>query len=232
MARTRAALDALIRKLENNLGVNQQTLLKTSPLVVEESKAQTQPSLTPKAQTHDSHSEESKVNLSEAPLDAFDQIDIRVGRITECWKHPSSESLYCEKIDLGESEVREIGSGLQAHIPLADMSGLVFVVANLKPRKLGGFNSNGMVLALHKPTGFELLRPPTGSIVGERVGVDGHRPASSEAVLPSLNPKKKILEKAMPYLMTNSEGIASFGTHRLVTSGGFITSAVPNGSIS
>jgi tRNA-binding EMAP/Myf-like protein len=64
----------------------------------------------------------------------------------ECWKHPSSEYLYCEKIDIGEPEARTIASGLQANVPIEQMSGLVLVMANLKERKMGGFPSNGMVL--------------------------------------------------------------------------------------
>ena len=60
-----------------------------------------------------------------ATVDDFSKIDIRVGKIVECWKvkiqkknkkknkkkHPESENLYCEKIDIG-TEVRQIASGL------------------------------------------------------------------------------------------------------------------------
>lgn len=45
--------------------------------------------------------------------DDFQKVDIRVGRITECWKHPESENLYCEKIDIGSDQIRLIASGLQ-----------------------------------------------------------------------------------------------------------------------
>jgi len=61
-------------------------------------------------------------------LKDFVNIDIRVGEIKECWKvlldiilfifnylpnkHPESENLYCEKIDIGGGEIREIASGL------------------------------------------------------------------------------------------------------------------------
>ena len=75
-------------------------------------------------------------------------------------KHPNSEKLYCEKIDLGD-EVREIASGVQKEISIENMSGLVLVASNLKPRKLGGFQSNGMVLMASNSdhTIIELLRP-------------------------------------------------------------------------
>ena len=75
-------------------------------------------------------------------------------------KHPDSEKLYCEKIDLGY-EVREIASGVQKQIPLEKMAGLVMIAANLKPKKLGGFPSNGMVMMASNSehTIIELLRP-------------------------------------------------------------------------
>ena len=41
------------------------------------------------------------------------QMDIRVGKIVEVWKHPESDKLYCEKIDIGNGEIRQIASGLQ-----------------------------------------------------------------------------------------------------------------------
>jgi tRNA-binding EMAP/Myf-like protein len=43
----------------------------------------------------------------------IEQMDMRVGKIMECWKHPDSQKLYCEKIDIGNGEIREIASGLQ-----------------------------------------------------------------------------------------------------------------------
>ena len=41
----------------------------------------------------------------------FAEVDLRVSEIVECWKHPQSENLYCEKIDIG-TEIRQIASGL------------------------------------------------------------------------------------------------------------------------
>lgn len=191
------------------------------PHPVEESKAKT---------SHDK--EEAPVDMSKAPYDLFPQIDIRVGKIVECWKHPSSENLYCEKIDVGEAAIREIGSGLQQYVPIADMSGNVCVMANLKPRKLGGFNSNGMVMALHKADhGLELVRP--GDVpVGERVGLEDMVKPEKSQILAPLNPKKKILEKAIAYFGTDAEGYACFGLKKLVTSAGFIKTNHPNSRIS
>jgi len=74
-------------------------------------------------------------------------LEMRVGVIVEAWEHPDSEKLWCERIDVGESEVREIASGLRAFYKLEDMKGArVVVLCNLKIKKLGGFPSNGMVM--------------------------------------------------------------------------------------
>ena len=45
-------------------------------------------------------------------------MDLRVGKIVDVWVHPESEKLYCEKIDIGNGEIREIASGLQAYVPI------------------------------------------------------------------------------------------------------------------
>ena len=42
----------------------------------------------------------------------FNKCDLRVGKIVECTKHPESDKLYVEKIDIGEGEDRTILSGL------------------------------------------------------------------------------------------------------------------------
>jgi len=76
------------------------------------------------------------------------RLDIRVGKIVEVKKHPNADSLYVEKIDLGESNgPRTIVSGLVNFVPLNEMENrMVVVLANLKPANLKGISSYGMVL--------------------------------------------------------------------------------------
>jgi tRNA-binding EMAP/Myf-like protein len=50
---------------------------------------------------------------NEEALEIFSKCDLRVGKIVECEKHPDSDKLWIEKIDLGEGSLRTIGSGLQ-----------------------------------------------------------------------------------------------------------------------
>ena len=60
-------------------------------------------------------------------------------------------------------EVRNIATGVQQFVPLDEMKGHVLVMANLKPRPLGGFQSNGMVVCASLEVGeerqLEIIRP-------------------------------------------------------------------------
>lgn len=50
------------------------------------------------------------------------KVDLRVGRIVSCEKHPDADALYVEQIDVGEAEgPRTIVSGLVKYVPLEEM---------------------------------------------------------------------------------------------------------------
>lgn len=69
-------------------------------------------------------------------------MDIKVGKIIEVWPHPDSDTLYCEKIDLGGGDIRQVASGLQKFIKIEELKdAMVVVLCNLKPRKLANFES-------------------------------------------------------------------------------------------
>ena len=92
-------------------------------------------------------------------------MDIRVGKIIEVWKHADSETLYCEKIDMGNGDVRPVASGISQYVPIVEMKdAMVVVLLNLKPRKVAGFDSQGMVLCGETPdkSAVELIVPPDG----------------------------------------------------------------------
>jgi len=68
------------------------------------------------------------------------KLEFKVGVITKVWVHPEADKLYCEEIDVGEEEVRQIASGLRAHYSEEEMLGKrVLVVANLKVSRLYRF---------------------------------------------------------------------------------------------
>lgn len=134
---------------------------------------------------------------------AASRLALVVGQIVEVWPHPESEKLFCEKIDLGTAwgGVREIGSGLRAHYKAEDLQDkLVLVAANLKPRKLAGFSSKGMVLCASSPDHAHVvcIRPPPNAKPGDRVILPGlDNPPSSEKVCD----KQKLFVSAQPHFV-------------------------------
>lgn len=81
-------------------------------------------------------------------IDDFAKVDLRVGEILTAERVPKSDKLLRFTIDLGEAEPRQILAGIAEHYEPEKMIGRkVIVVANLKPRKLRGYESQGMVVA-------------------------------------------------------------------------------------
>ena len=79
-------------------------------------------------------------------IDDFGKLELRTGKIIEAKKHPKADKLYIFKVDLG-TETRQIVSGIAKYFELESLIGQnVVVVANLKPAKLRGEISEGMIL--------------------------------------------------------------------------------------
>ena len=80
-------------------------------------------------------------------IDDFKKIELIVGTVEECKKHPDADKLLVSQINLGK-ETRQIVSGIADHYTPEEFVGKkVIVVANLKPAKLRGIESQGMILA-------------------------------------------------------------------------------------
>ncbi|KAL4717021.1 hypothetical protein ACJJTC_016908 [Scirpophaga incertulas] len=145
------------------------------------------------------------------------KLDIRVGRIVEVYRHPDADALYVEKIDLGESEPRTIVSGLVNFVPIDQMQNKnVVVLCNLKPAKMRGVESKGMILcaSVDEPKQVEPLLPPEGSKPGDRIVVEGYELGQPDEVL---NPKKKVWEKLQADLKTNDNLLAVWQGYKLVS---------------
>ncbi|KAG8462312.1 hypothetical protein KFE25_012132 [Diacronema lutheri] len=175
----------------------------------------------------------------------FSTLDVRVGRIVEAWAHPDSEKLFCERIDVGEAQPREIASGLRAHYKLEQLADrLVLVVCNLKPAKLAGFESNGMVFCASSADKgkVEFVDPPEGAQPGARVlalAEAAAPPADVEPASSNQMKKKKLLEKMSAGLRTDAGRVATYLGEPLVvrldedgTTGQCTAPTVAGGSIS
>ncbi|XP_008380519.1 probable methionine--tRNA ligase isoform X1 [Malus domestica] len=162
---------------------------------------------------------------------SISRLDIRVGLITKAQKHPDADSLYVEDIDVGEGQTRTVVSGLVKYIPLEKMQNRkVCVLCNLKPANMRGIKSEAMVLAASNSdhTTVELVEPPEGAQVGERVTFPGFVGEPDEV----LNPKKKVWETLQVDLHTNTELVACYKDVPLTTSAGVCTvSSIAGGSI-
>lgn len=94
----------------------------------------------------DQPKEEKKEETPQITIDDFAKVEMKVGTIVSCEKHPKADRLLVEQIDLGD-EVRQIVSGIAKYYKPEDIVGKkVIVVTNLKPVQLRGVESNGMVL--------------------------------------------------------------------------------------
>lgn len=102
---------------------------------------------------------EEKISFEE-----FKKLDIRIGLILEAEVVPKSRSLVKLKVDIGESEPRQIVAGIsQYYKPEELIDRKIVVLANLQPRKLMGLESNGMLLAADVDHIPYLLKLPDGS---------------------------------------------------------------------
>ena len=83
----------------------------------------------------------------EITLDDFDKVQLRVGEILQCERVKKAKKLLVSQIRIG-TEVRQIVSGIALHYTPEEMVGKkVAVITNLKPVKLCGLLSEGMILA-------------------------------------------------------------------------------------
>ena len=88
----------------------------------------------------------------------FEKLDLRVGKVVSCQKHPSADKLLVLQVDLGEESPRQIVSGLaQCYTPGQVIGKNVVVIANLKSTTLRGVESNGMLLAGKQGKDIELV---------------------------------------------------------------------------
>ncbi len=116
--------------------------------------------------------------MEHVTYEEFKKLDIRVGTIKEVKEIPETDKLLCFQLDFGEideegnKKLRQIVSGLHEYYP--DYEKLVgrqlLYIVNLEPRKIKGFESNGMLLAVDGQDGRPIfLIPEIEASAGARV---------------------------------------------------------------
>ena len=97
---------------------------------------------------------------TEIEYDDFAKMQFQVGEIISCEAVPKSKKLLCSQVKIG-SQVRQIVSGIKAHYSPEEMVGKkVMVLVNLKPAKLAGVMSEGMILCAEDAEGNLALVTP------------------------------------------------------------------------
>lgn len=97
---------------------------------------------------------------AEITYDDFAKLQFQIGEIVKCEAVPKSKKLLCSQVKIG-TKTRQIVSGIKAHYSPEEMVGKkVMVVTNLKPAKLAGVVSEGMILCAEDTEGNLSLMVP------------------------------------------------------------------------
>ena len=96
----------------------------------------------------------------EISYDDFGKMQFQVGEIIKCEEVPKSKKLLCSQVKIG-SQVKQIVSGIKKWYSPEEMVGKkVMVLVNLKPAKLAGVLSEGMILCAEDEKGNVVLMQP------------------------------------------------------------------------
>jgi methionyl-tRNA synthetase len=149
--------------------------------------------------------EVKKTEKKEIPND-FSMLNLKVAKILSCKNHPDAEKLFVLEIDLG-TEKRQLVAGLRNYYRPEDLIGKkIVVVSNLKPAKLRGIESNGMLLAADKDKIVKVLEAKK-SEQGDSVSVEGF----------GIGKEQIEYEDFAKIKMTIKDKIAVYGTKTLHT---------------
>ncbi len=100
----------------------------------------------------------------------FLKLDIRVGSISKAERVEGSDKLLLLSVDLGEDGERQLVAGVGKSYDPSDLEGRqVVVLANLEPREIMGYESQGMILASSGEKGPVVLSPLKSVGAGSRV---------------------------------------------------------------
>jgi len=101
-------------------------------------------------------------------IDFFRRVDLRIGLVKHAEKVPKADKLLRLIVDIGEE--RQVVAGIaKTHSPEELIGKQVVLVANLKPAKLMGIESHGMVLAVRDGQDLKLIRPESDVTPGGRI---------------------------------------------------------------
>lgn len=216
-------LNAAIAELEARLNITCDDEVTTTT-TTEVTKDSNLPTKKADSQKGEKKKKEEVVAVVAEDIPDICKLEFKVGVITKVWVHETADKLYCEEIDIGEEQPRQIASGLRHHFTLEQMLGQrLIVISNLKAKNLVGFKSHGMVLCAAKTMDdtkevVEFVEPPIDATIGETIIFDGL--PLPNPVAPNVVEKKKIFAAAAAGMMTNDDGVAHWNGHTFMTTAG------------
>ncbi|WP_331775773.1 methionine--tRNA ligase [Sulfurospirillum sp. 1612] len=159
--------DAYVTFIENNGLLEDFTIQKVPPLFPKvEAELLKAPEPTPAKEA-----KKEEVKDTAISIDQFFETKLKVGTIIEAVAVPKSKKLLQLQVDLGEEKPRQIIAGIKEYYKPEDLINTqITVVANLKPAKILGLLSEGMLLAAKDANGLTLIRPETPKDNGSSVG--------------------------------------------------------------
>jgi len=123
--------------------------------------------ITKKEKKKDTHTE----GIALIGIDQFFQTSLKIGTVIQAEEVPKSKKLLLLQVDVGEAAPRQIVAGIKEWYSTTDiLHSQVCVVANLKPAKLMGMISEGMLLAAKDKNGLCMIRPEQPKIAGTPIG--------------------------------------------------------------
>ncbi len=141
-----------------------------APLMAQEEKNET-PTNAQKAQPSKRETPKKEEGVALIGIDEFFKTSLKVGTVVEAQEVPKSKKLLLLQVDLGEEKPRQIVAGIKEwYSPESLVGTQVCVVANLKPAKLMGHRSEGMLLAAKDDEGLALIRPEKPKTPGTQIG--------------------------------------------------------------
>lgn len=157
------------------------------------------------------------------------RLDLRIGTIVEVNKAPDADTLYLTKIDIG-GEFLSVVAGLTKFFSSDELIGKnVVVLCNLKPSKLRGHLSEGMIMCAKGVDTMELLQPPANAKPGDLVYCESYERAPTEGG----RDKKRLYDPLAPDMATNDQLVACYkGSYLYVPDkGNIVTKSLKNANI-
>ncbi|EEV19993.1 methionine--tRNA ligase [Treponema vincentii ATCC 35580] len=183
----------------------------------------------------DGTSQAAKPEWADIPPEQLftDYISLKTAKILSVQKHPHGDKLFVETIDDGSEGGRVILSGLVPYFAADDLVGAdIILVENLKPRKMRGIESKGMLLASH-------YTDADGNEKVELVGIPGAAPGTpvtlegaAASILPAQKPQAIDAELffAVPFTVEDSH-VCAAGKRLLVNGQPLVMKHVKSGTV-